>query len=203
MLTERAKMVRRRTTTVSLQMTVISWLVEFVCGICILIPLCTPEYTNTVTNDVSIYILCVIIVLFHFIIIPCIHMLQTREFRLRVIENGWQSFVRISPGQANQVAPEGNNHIELLQNDNSSVETISRHVDQQNHQEEQRSGNPAANASNNDNSQADDYETINHENATASRPCQPQPTRHQPVLHSLQSSDPHPFPRNILSNNWI
>ena len=111
LLNDNAKRRRKHTETVNIQMSVMTWLIEFITGV-LLITLFTLD--DNVTVIIIIGLLDVIMTL---VAIPGAYILNTEIMKSRIIENGWirslrplRSSGRIHPAE-NEAANNPNNQL--------------------------------------------------------------------------------------------
>ena len=83
LLSDNAKRSRKHTQTVNIQMSVITWLIEFITG-------CLLMMNFTMSDNITIIIIISFFdVVMTFVLIPGAYILNTEVVKTRVIENGW------------------------------------------------------------------------------------------------------------------
>ena len=109
LLNDNAKQRRKHTKTVNIQMSVITWLIEFITG-CLLIILFTLDDNITVIIIIGLFD-----IIMTFVAIPGAYILNTEIMKSRIIQNGWirslrplRSSGRIHPAE-NEAANDPNN----------------------------------------------------------------------------------------------
>ena len=102
-LSESSKLKRRRTNKVNLQMTVISWSLEFIAGLVCLGVNFNPESSPDLISIMVIFDTCL-----NFIIIPSTYILNDEVRKKRIIAEGWYIGVRGSV-VSNSLGPALNN----------------------------------------------------------------------------------------------
>ena len=108
LMSEESRIKRNRTKTINLQMTVISWSLEFVAGFIVLLQLVDRIKSFEIQIPLAIFTM-----VFNFIIIPSTYLLNTTFYKAFIVTQGWWKWFRtlISSNQAastNQVALEPN-----------------------------------------------------------------------------------------------
>ena len=102
-LSESSKLKRRRTNKVNLQMTVISWSLEFIAGLVCLGVNFNPESSPDLISIMVIFDTC-----WNFIIIPSTYIFNDEVRKRGIIAEGWCTGVR-SRMDSNSVGPASNN----------------------------------------------------------------------------------------------
>jgi len=88
MLSEKVRIKRQRRKTINIQMTIISWLIEFISGIAIL----AMYFLFNEANIVTLFAMFNTFV--NFVIIPGTYILHTEVFRTFVVAQGWSLSIR-------------------------------------------------------------------------------------------------------------
>ena len=83
LLNENAKRRRKHTETVNIQMSVMTWLIEFITG-CLLIILFTLDDNITVIIIIGLFD-----IIMTFVAIPGAYILNTEIMKSKIIQNGW------------------------------------------------------------------------------------------------------------------
>ena len=102
-LSESSKLKRRRTNKVNLQMTVISWSLEFIAGLVCLGVNFNPESSPDLISIMVIFDTCL-----NFIIIPSTYIFNDEVRKRGIIAEGWYTWVR-GRMASNRVGPALNN----------------------------------------------------------------------------------------------
>ena len=101
-LSEESKTKRRRTKTINLQMTAISWALEFITGI-----LAIALMYFSFANEFAIVFLSLTDVCMNFVVIPSSYIFNTEEVKQYIIAEGWRKWFNKS-FRSNRVTPPTN-----------------------------------------------------------------------------------------------
>ena len=83
LLSDNAKRSRKHTQTVNIQMSVMTWAIEFITG-------CLLMMNFTMSDNITVIVIINFIdVVMTFVLIPGAYILNTEVMKTRVIENGW------------------------------------------------------------------------------------------------------------------
>ena len=101
LLNDNAKRSRKHTQTVNIQMSVMTWSIEFITGFLLMM-------NFTMSDNITIIIIISFIdVVMTFVLIPGAYILNTEVMKRRVIENGWFRSLR-SVSSSGRIEPAAN-----------------------------------------------------------------------------------------------
>ena len=109
LLNDSAKRSRKHTQTVNIQMSVMTWSIEFITGFLLMM-------NFTMSDNITIIIIISFIdVVMAFVMIPGAYFLNAEDMKTRVIKNGWFRSIR-SASTSGRIAPAENEAANELNN---------------------------------------------------------------------------------------
>ena len=116
LLSEESKIKRNRKTTIGIQTTTISWVLEFLGGAIVLLSYFVIEYRDELTDLITL----LLVVCLNFMLIPASYLMIPSKVRQRILEKGWcKSFEMLLHNQI-KISPERIGNLEMQ--DVSNVE---------------------------------------------------------------------------------
>ena len=101
LLNDNAKRSRKHTQTVNIQMSVMTWLMEFITG-------CLLMINFTMSDNITIIIIISLFdVIMTFVVIPGAYILNTEVMKSKIIQNGWFRSLRTLPSSG-RIQPAAN-----------------------------------------------------------------------------------------------
>ena len=101
LLSEESKVKRNRKTTIGIQTTTISWILEFLGGSIVFLSYCSVKDRDECTDFVTL----LLVILLNYILIPASYLLIPAKYKQSIFENGWYKSLTPSMPNSNKIFP--------------------------------------------------------------------------------------------------
>ena len=115
LLSEESKIKRNRKTTIGIQTTTISWILEFLGGSIVMLSYCLVKNRDECTDLITL----VLVISLNYILIPASYLMIPAKYKQSIFENGWYKSLTTSLPNSNKIFP---SRAKDLEQPNMSIE---------------------------------------------------------------------------------
>ena len=108
LLSEESKIKRNRKTTIGIQTTTISWILEFLGGSIVLSSYCLVKNRDECTDLITL----LLVIFLNYILIPASYLMIPAKYKESIFENGWYNSLTTSLPNSNKVFPSRSKDLE-------------------------------------------------------------------------------------------
>ena len=108
LLSEESKIKRNRKTTIGIQTTTISWILEFLGGSIVMLSYCLVKDRDECTDLITL----LLVISLNYILIPASYLMIPAKYKQSIFENGWYKSLTTPLRNSNQIFPSRSKDLE-------------------------------------------------------------------------------------------